>query len=149
MPSSPPIAQAIASSAFVKRRRENRLILQVSPACASPAASFRIFCVSVGIEWFPLFDADGLELIDHDFVAFQPWFSLHEAVERLKETQIVGDGAVERDVINVHELCRRRMGGLRERIDLDPLAVCDGFSDIGVAATLEGRTQDSKTRVSR
>ena len=36
------------------------------------------------------------------------------------------------------------MGGLRERIELDPLAVGDGFGDIGVAPTLEIGTQENK-----
>ena len=86
-------------SAFVKRRRKNSLILKIKPGMRFTRSVIQNpLRVRIGIEWFPLLDADGLKLINHDFVAFKPWLSLHEAIERLKETQIVGNGAVEHDV---------------------------------------------------
>ena len=118
-----------------------------SQACASRAASLQnLLGLRVGIEGLALLDADRLELIDHHLVAFEPGLALHEAVERLEEAQVVGDRAVEHDVDRIDELRRRRIGRLRERIELDPLAVGDRLGDVGVAAALQIRAQQCVAR---
>ena len=53
-----------------------------------------------------------LELSIIDLVALEPGLALHEAVERLEEAQVVGDGAVEHDVDRVDE-GRSAPAGLR------------------------------------
>ena len=77
-----------------------------------------LLCLVVRLEWFPLFDADRLELIDHDLVALQPWLSLHEAVERLKETHVIGNRAVEHNVDSIDEFGGWRICSLRQGIKL-------------------------------
>jgi hypothetical protein len=66
----------------------------------------------VWVEWFALFDADHRKLVDHDSIPFVPRLSLHEAVERLKEAQVVWNRAVEHGVDRIDELCRWRIGCL-------------------------------------
>ena len=90
-----------------------------------------------GLKGLPFLDADGLELVDHGAVALEPGLRLDHAVERLEEAQVVGNGGVEDYVDGVDELRLRRMSGLRERIELDPLAVGDCLGDISVTAALK------------
>ena len=82
-----------------------------------------------------------LSMIDHRLVPSQPRLGLHDAVERLEEAQVVGNGRVVDDVDRIDEHRRRRVGRLRQRIDLDPLAVGDRLGDVGVAAALENGAQ--------
>ena len=59
---------------------------------------------------------------------------LHETVERLKESEIARNGAVKDDVDRVDECRRRRILGLRQRINLYALAVCHRLGHVRVAA---------------
>ncbi len=111
--------------------------MSASHAWASPTAALSVSCVfGVGVEGLALLDADGLELVDHDLVTGEPRLGLDDAVERFKIAHVPGDGGVVDHVDRIDELGRRRMSSLRERVELDPLAVGDGFGDVGLAAAL-------------
>jgi hypothetical protein len=66
----------------------------------------------IGIEGLSLLDPNGLELIDHHPVAREPDVPLDDPIERLKVTQIVGNGGVVHDVDSVMENGIGRIPGL-------------------------------------
>jgi hypothetical protein len=95
----------------------------------------------VRIERFAPLDADGLELVDHHLISFQPRLGLHHLIERLEEAQVVSDSAVEQDTARIDEFRWRLVGGLRERIEFDALGVSDCIRDVSIAAALQNGTQ--------
>ena len=73
-------------------------------------ASFKTACIAgSGSNGFPFSMPIGLQHVDHRAVAVDPRLVLHEAVERLEETQVVGNGAVKDDVDRIDE-CRSAAG---------------------------------------
>ena len=60
-----------------------------------------------GLKGLPFSMPIDLSMIDHRLVPLQPRLALDEAVERLEEAQVVGDGVVEDDVDGVDEGGRR------------------------------------------
>ena len=137
-------------SAFIERRNEDALILGLEPSVGFENSLLEdLLGRGVGVEGLTFLDADGLERIDHGLVAGQPGLYLDDAIERLKETHVVGNGGVEDYVDGVDELRVRRMRGLRERVDLDPFAVGDCSRDISVTAALQIRTKQRIALVGR
>ena len=81
-------------------------------------------------------DADRLKLIDHRAVTGNPRFVLDDAVELIEEARVVLDRRIEHDIGRVDENRLGRIVRLRQRIELDALAIGHRLGHIGFAVTL-------------
>ncbi len=136
--------------AFVERLREDLFINRLKPLLAFENRLLEgDLRRGVGAEGLAFLNADRFERIDHGFVASEPGLDLDDAIQRLKEAQVVWNGGVEDDAKRVDELRVRRMGGLRERVDPSPFAIGHCVGDICIIPALEVGTKNRKALVSR
>ena len=101
----------------------------------------------IGCERLALVDADRLQLVDHGTVAVKPRFALHDPIEMDEKALVVADRGIEQDILHISEDRRWRSRGLRNRINLDALAVSDRLCDVGIAMAGEIRTDQGVAAV--
>ena len=82
--------------AFVEGMREDIFIERLEPSVGFENGPLQdVLGCGVGVEGLALLDADGFELVNHGAVALEPWLRLDDAIERLEEAHVVGNGCVE------------------------------------------------------
>jgi len=95
----------------------------------------------IGRERLTLLDPDRAQQVDHRLVALQPRLVLHHAVERSEKPHIVGNRRIEDDIDHVVKDGRRRVGGLRQWVELDLFAVSNRLGDVLASAPFDDRTE--------